>query len=203
MNPIFDADWHRQALDGESEAVETLAEEMLGPLYRFCLYRLGRDRHLCEDVVQETLLSAIDGLDRYDPGRSGGNIFPWLTGLARNEIRRALAGRKEGVSLEVLWTQMDKQLLEFYTRLDEQPFGEELLARDETRELVNAAMSQLPPRYGQALENKYVFGQSVREIAADQRISEKAVESLLSRAREAFRTAFLALAANLRPETAS
>ena len=200
MEQIFDARWHRRALAGEADAVTALAEATMGPLYRFCLYRVGRDRHLCEDVVQETLVRAIRELDRYDPGRSGGDIFGWLTGLARNEIRRALAGRTSAASLEALWSRMDKELLNLYAALEREPFARDLLERAETREMVNAAMSQLPPRYGQALEAKYVLGRSVREIAAAWRVSEKAIESILSRARKAFRTAFLALSRNLSVE---
>ncbi len=201
MKPIFDAGWHRKALAGDGEAVSLLADAALTPLYRFCLYRLGRDPALCEDVVQETLLRAIRQLDQYDPQRSGGDIFGWLTGLARNEIRRALAGRSSAASLESLWSRMDKELLRVYARLDAEPFGAALLERAETREMVNAAMSQLPPQYGAALEAKYVAGRSVRDIAGAFQLSEKAVESLLARARKAFRTTFLALAQNLAVET--
>jgi DNA-directed RNA polymerase specialized sigma24 family protein len=66
--------------------------------------------------------------------------------------------------------------------------------------MVNATMSQLPPQYRSALEAKYVQGQSVRDMAAAARTSEKAVESQLSRAREAFRATFLSLARNLNAE---
>lgn len=188
---------------GNTQAAELLAEAALEPLYRFCLYRLGRDEHLCQDVVQETLVRAIREMNQYDPARSGGDIFPWLTGLARNEIRRALTDRKHAASLEALWNKMDKELLSLYAKLESQPFAEELLLRAETREMVNAAMSQLPPQYGRALEDKYVLGRSVREIAKAWKTSDKAVESLLSRARKAFRTAFLALAGNLELETST
>ncbi len=201
MRAIFDTRWRKRALAGDEESIAQLTEEALTPLYRFCLYRLGRDPGLCEDVVQETLLRAIRRLDRYDPQRSGGDIFGWLTGLARNEIRRALAGRSSAASLESLWARMDKELLRVYARLEAEPFGAELLQRAETREMVNAAMSQLPPQYGAALEAKYVAGRSVRDIAGAFQLSEKAVESLLARARKAFRTTFLALAQNLAVET--
>ena len=83
-----------------------------------------------------------------------------------------------------------KELLTFYARLDSEPFADELLQREETRELVNATMSQLPPHYREALEAKYVSGQSVRDLASSWHVSEKAVESLLTRARAAFREAY-------------
>jgi RNA polymerase sigma factor (sigma-70 family) len=150
--------------------------------------------------VQETLLRALRDLDHYDPARACANIFPWLTGLARNEIHRALTHEKTTVSLEALWDKMDQELLQLYARLDSEPFGNEILDREETRELVNATMSQLPPHYRAALEAKYVSGKSVRDLAESWSLSEKAVESQLTRARKAFRATFLALARNLRTE---
>jgi RNA polymerase sigma-70 factor (ECF subfamily) len=199
--PIFNARWLKRALAGEAEAISELARSAMVPLYRFCLYRVGRDVHLCEDVVQETLERALSELEKYEPHRCGDDIFPWLTGLARNEIRRAMASRQAAVSLETLWMQMDKSLLGLYARLESEPFAEDLLQRAETREMVNAAMAQLPPHYGQALEAKYLQGRSVSQIAELSRMSEKAVESLLTRARAAFRATFLTLARNLRLET--
>ena len=196
----FDEPWRRQALRGDEVALRRLTAEMLPALYRFCLYRVGRNQHLCEEVVQETFLRALRDLARYEPGRSDGNLFPWLTGLARNEIQRVLGREKAAASLQTLWERMDRDLLAVFARLDSEPLAEATLEREETRELVNAAMAQLPPHYRQALESKYVSGESVRTIAERWRMTEKATESLLSRAREAFRAAILALCRNLEVE---
>lgn len=196
----FDERWRQQALRGDEAALRRLTSEMLPPLYRFCLYRVGRNQHLCEEVVQETLLRVLRDLARYDPERAAGNLFPWLTGLARNEIQRILGRERAAASLQTLWERMDRELLEVFARLDSAPLSDEMLQRDETRELVNAAMSQLPPHYRQALEAKYVSGESVRVIAERWRMTEKATESLLSRARDAFRAAFTALCRNLEVE---
>jgi len=200
LRAIFDNPWHRCALAGNSEAIDALAQAALEPLYRFCFYRVGRNRHLCEEVVQETMLRAIRDLHRYEPDRAEGNIFPWLTGLARNEIRRVLVHKSAAVSLEILWSRIDAQLRDLLGRLESQPFGEDVLARAETCEIVGATMSQLPTHYREALEAKYVHGASVHQIAADWGLSEKAVESQLTRARKAFRTMFLALVQNLNVE---
>jgi RNA polymerase sigma-70 factor, ECF subfamily len=196
----FDAQWRVKALAGDADAIRLLAEDALQPLYSFCLYRVGKRTHLCEEVVQETMLRAIKELDRYDPRRAEGDIFPWLTGLARNEIQRVLTREKPILPLEALWTRMDKDMAAIYEKLDHQLFDEEVLKREETRELVNATMSQLPPHYRETLEAKYLRGKSVRDIAVLLSVSEKAVESQLTRARDAFRGTFLALARNLEVE---
>src|SRR5688572_1618948 len=197
---LFDEAWRRQALRGNDTALRRLTGEVLPALYRFCLYRVGRNQHLCEEVVQETLLRGLRELERYDPERSGGNLFPWLTGLARNEIQRVLGREKAALSLQTLWERMDRELLAVFARMESEPLSDEMLRRQETCELVNAAMAQLPPHYRQALESKYVSGESVRAIAERWRMTEKATESLLTRAREAFRAGFLALCRNLEVE---
>ncbi len=194
MHQSFDDAWHRRALGGDRQAIDRLARHAMQPLYRFCLYRVARNQHLCEEVVQETLVTAIRQLDRYEPGRANGDVLPWLMGLARNVIRRVLS-RESAASLEMLWERMDDQLRSIYARLESQPLGDEVLRREETREMVGATMSQLPPHYREALEAKYVSGKSVHDMAADWRTTEKAVESQLSRARQAFRATFVALAA--------
>ena len=57
--------------------------------------------------------------------------------------------------------------------------------------------------YREALEEKYVLRRKVRDIAAERALTEKALESLLTRARHAFRQTFLALARNLDVEIQS
>ena len=201
MQSSFDTKWRRRAIQGDADAVGQLARDALQPLFRFCFYRLGHQEHLCEEVVQETLVQAISRLENYDPQRSRNNIFPWICGLARNEIRRALAREKSSVSLETMWAKMDQELRGVFMRLESEPFGDETLEREETRQMVNATMSQLPSQYGSVLEAKYVLGRSVRDIAAAMSTTEKAVESQISRARRAFRETFMALAQNLSLET--
>jgi RNA polymerase sigma-70 factor (ECF subfamily) len=198
LEAAFDRAWRESALAGDAAAVRRLCDAAIGPLHAFCLHRVGGDRGLAEDVVQETLLRAIRDLARYDPVRSGGQVIGWLVGLARNEIRRARARGRTSVSLDALWDAVDAELIEAYARLSSEPLPDEELERAETRSLVNATMSQLPPDYRESLEAKYVEGRSVRDIAAALGRSEKAVESQLTRAREAFRATFTALARHLR-----
>jgi RNA polymerase sigma-70 factor (ECF subfamily) len=200
LGPIFDEGWRQSALRGDSLAITQLASELLQPLYSFCLYRVGRNRHLCEEVVQETMLRAIRDLASYEPARAENNIFPWLTGLARNEIQRVLRREKAASALQSLWLRMDHDLLQIYSRVEAEPIADEVLRREETCELVNATMSQLPPPYREALEAKYVGGKSVRDLAQAWGLSEKAMESQLTRARKAFRAAFLALSRNVEAE---
>ncbi len=203
MQPTYDAQWRKAAIGGDAAAIARLASEALAPLYRFCFYRVGGRRDISEDVVQETLVRAIKDLNKYDPDRAGDDIFPWLTGLARNEISRVLRREQNAASLQALWQRMDDDLRRLYAQLESEPFADEVIAREETREMVNATMSQLPAKYRDALEAKYMLGKSVREMAQSLSKSEKSVESQLGRARRAFRESFLALARNLDVEVST
>ncbi len=66
------------------------------------------------------------------------------------------------------------------------------MAGRERAEQVAMALAELPEHYEAVLRAKYLDGLDVASIALRQGASAKAVESLLSRAREAFRAAYLA-----------
>lgn len=196
----FDADWKRRALRGEAAAIDHLVSASLPPLYRFCLHRVGGNQHLCEEAVQETLLRAIDELAQYDPQRASGRLLPWLTGLARNAIRKLLSREPAAAELQQFWLQVDEELQQILDRLESAPLAEDALERGETRAMVNATMAQLPSHYREALEAKYLQQQSVRDIALAHSASEKTIESLLTRARRAFRATFRTLTQSARQQ---
>lgn len=69
-----------------------------------------------------------------------------------------------------------------------------LAARSDVVRLIQATMDRLPGHYGDVLEWKYVDGLTVKAIAERLDIGPKAAESLLTRARAAFRRAMEAVA---------
>ena len=66
-------------------------------------------------------------------------------------------------------------------------------ARTESVRLIQVALDRLPARYGDALEWKYVEGLSVKEISARLKLGREATQSLLARARRAFREVYSSL----------
>ena len=66
--------------------------------------------------------------------------------------------------------------------------------RTEIARFVQLTLDYLPGPYGDVLEWKYIDGLAVADIAARLQSTPKAVESMLTRAREAFREGFEALA---------
>jgi RNA polymerase sigma-70 factor, ECF subfamily len=166
---------------GDDRAFEMFAEYYIPALYRFAHQRLDHDRDLTRDIVQSTVCKVIEKLDGY---RAEAPLFTWLCACCRNEIAAHFrrAGRRP----------REVELNEAIVR--EEPEG------SETAELVHAALDRLPPGYAHAMEWRYLDGLEVAEVAQRLALSYKAAESLLSRARKAFREAYEALTAT--PETA-
>lgn len=169
MDPRGDA-LKRAILAGDDRALRRFLDEHLRPLYAFCHPRLGRDHHATEEVVQETLLLALERMEDYDPGR--GDLDTWLAWLSRNVIRRAQTRRKVAP--------LDDDVPALAAEVDRGP-------------LVAAALARLPDHYRGVLERKYLRGEPVRTIASALGTTEKAIESLLVRARDAFRETYLAV----------
>lgn len=180
---------------GDEAALEHFYGLYFPKLYRYVFYRMGRDHHHAEEVVNDTFIEALDKIERYDPAR--GSVESWLIMLSRNRIRSANAAMTKPLEYEKSWSVMDGDLENLFADTDRGNLPQTALEDAEVRAMVEAVMGGLSPEYRQLLEYKYVQDQSVREIARRIGRSEKAVESQLTRARAAFREAFREVAAGV------
>lgn len=184
----------RRMLAGDERAFDEFFDRHFPGLYRFALTRLRRDADAAEEIAQATMCKAITKLGTY---RGEAALFTWLCTFCRHEIsayfrRNRIASRQVDLIEE---TPEVRAALESLGETSESP--ESALDRAEVGRLVQVALDQLPPHYGNALEWKYLEGLPVKEIAGRLELSPKAAESLLTRAREAFRDAFTALTQTL------
>ncbi|HEV8336584.1 MAG TPA: sigma-70 family RNA polymerase sigma factor [Candidatus Polarisedimenticolia bacterium] len=193
MAATEDRELVRRMLAGEEEAFSVFFEGHFARLYRFALARLGRDDDAAEDIVQSTLCKAIKELATY---RGEAALFTWLCTFCRHEIsayyRRQ--GRLRPESLIEDSPEIRSALESLAAAADRSAEGE--IQREQIARLVQVALDSLPASYGDVLEWKYIQGMSVRQVAERMEIGLKAAESLLTRAREAFRETFTVLLGN-------
>ena len=180
-----DADLVRGVLAGNAVAFEVYFRRCYPRLYRFALRRLGQPE-LAEEVAQETIVKGLTNMPTY---RGEAALLTWLCNICRNEIAMY---RRRHPQIEQSHSVIDddasaRAILELVADEDQRP--ESLARRDETVEFIQAILDFLPAPYGDVLEWKYVEGLSVAEMALRLGRSEKALESLLTRARDAFRNA--------------
>jgi RNA polymerase sigma-70 factor, ECF subfamily len=169
---------------GDQRAFEEFVSASAPRLTAFATRRSSLDAASLEDVVQNTLIKAVRNLASY---RSEAALFTWLTEICRHElvdVQRKAARRPTQVSLdETAATRLAVAALRA-------PEHQEPVATLEAAARAAAVMqvlASLPERYFRALEAKYGDGLSVDEIAKELGLTMIATQSLLARAREAFR----------------
>ncbi len=180
----------RRMLGGDEGAFDEFFEDYFPRLFRFAVLRL-RDQDAAEDLVQNSLIAAVRNLGSW---RGEATLFTWLCTICRREISawEKRTSRRVIVSL----AEDDPGLraaLESIGAAAEAPDAG--LARADTGRIVQLVLDHLPPRYSRALEWKYLEELSVDDIAGRLQCTPKAAESLLTRARAAFRDAFAAVQA--------
>ena len=177
----------RRILGGDEAAFRDLFDRFFPRLYRFALARLRDDPETARDVVQQTFCQAIERLDTY---RGEAALYTWFCQICRNILADHFRRNSRGTSRVMLLEDLPnaRAVLESLAApaSDEPEVG---TLRAQVHRIVEATLDALPGRYGEALEWKYIDGLSVREIAERLSLSEKAAESVLTRARESFREA--------------
>jgi RNA polymerase sigma-70 factor (ECF subfamily) len=147
--------------------------ESVHALYRFVSLRSGGDRSLAEDVTQETWLRAVKAWR--DQGLPE-NPIAWLKTVARNLLLNHFR-RVRTLSLDAMPADWRGVVSED---------GDQWKAPDHAA-LLAWGLARLKPHQSSLLEAFHLEGRSVREIAQDEGLSERAVEGRLRRARQKLR----------------
>jgi RNA polymerase sigma-70 factor (ECF subfamily) len=179
--PTGDRVWRERGLRsavlaGDDSAWRAWYEETFPGLYAFVRWRSGGLGDLTDEVMQETWLTAVRRIRRFNPEQ--GSFADWLRGIAVKILSNLLRKRKRQAVQS-----LNGQLL----AAKETP--DAAVAKDQAEQIAQA-LANLPERYEAALRAKYLDQQSVNQIAEAWHETPKAIESLLTRARQALREAF-------------
>jgi RNA polymerase sigma-70 factor, ECF subfamily len=174
----------RQILAGDEHALRAFMDEYFPRLYRYARHRLRNEADV-DDVVQVALAQAARRLATY---RGEATLLTWLVQICRHEISRQL--RRNDRDTDMMVPFLNDELLRSVVESIEvdtagSPEGDS--RRTELISLVQFTLDQLPEKYARALELKYIEGFNSKEIATRLSISDEATQSLLARARRAFR----------------
>ena len=171
----------RRMSSGDRAAFDTFVHRYTPVLMRYAQAHLSAHPEDIADIVQTTLVAAIERLETY---RGEGALGAWVISICRfkigtfrrrRQVRSSYAGEAPE-NLDRLESDQDSQSSE--------------LERRELTATVHSTLELLPPPYGDVLEWKYIEGLPVSTIAERLEVTAKAAESLLTRARNAFRRLF-------------
>ena len=201
-----DPDGERALIDALRRGDETAFVELVRR-HGAALLRLARtfvrDRAVAEEVVQETWLAVLDGIDRFE-GRS--SLKTWIFQILSNRAKtRAVRERRSAPFSSLAAADEDDESAVDADRFrpeghrwvghwaaapaDWSALPEERLLGGETLEHVHAAIETLPPRQAEVLVLRDVEGWSPDEVCAALQISDGNQRILLHRARSKVRAA--------------
>ncbi len=189
--PETDKAFVEQLLQGDVVAFEQFFDRMFPRIYRFALPRVDQREDAAEEVAQATLCLAVRKLDTF---RGEATLFTWICTICRHEIHAWRNRERDRTTVELIEDVPEiRAALESLHAIELQAIDTTVERRDMAA-LVQRVLDYLPSHYGSALEWKYLDELSVRDIATRLGMGEKAAESLLTRARRAFRDAFASVA---------
>ena len=174
---------------GDQRAFNEFFETYAPRLISFAVRRSSLDPVAIEDVVQMTMINAMRNLGSY---RGGAALFTWLCTICRNQITdacRSAARHRNVQSLDDLTDDRPLativELTDFRDPLDECEI-------DSMRAAVRRVINSLPVHYARILELRFGDELQGHEIARTLQMTDDAAESLLTRARQAFKSAWTA-----------
>jgi RNA polymerase sigma-70 factor (ECF subfamily) len=159
---------------GDIPTLRALFDEFADATYTLG-YRILGDRHLAEDVVQETFIKVIQSLATY---RGEGPIGGWIYRIGYREAIAVSRKRRETV--------MDPDSATFTNLLAPQSVEASVLQSELVAQL-DRAIFELSEPVRAAFTLRDIQGLSTKEVAEILDVSESAVKMRLARAREALR----------------
>ena len=172
--PAAEAALRDAALRGDRAAWRALYDGAVAGVSGYVRWRCGGRADWADDATQDAWLTAAKTLKRFDPTK--GPFEGWVCGIAANAVRNRLRG----------WMRYAAKTGPLSAEVPERT--QELACDSALR--VTTTLAGLSAHYEAVLRAKYLDGLSVNNIATKTGTTAKAVESLLTRARDAFRKAY-------------
>ncbi len=166
----------RGVLAKERKATARFVELCSDWIYGFVRRQLPYGSELVEDVMQEILFAAWQGLPNF---REESSLRSWVLGISRHKVEDYYRKRIREADLP----EDDDQPEELAVT----PAFERELDSATQQERVQKVLARLPEIYALALIWRYRDEKSTREMAEMTKKTEKAMERLLARARQDFR----------------
>lgn len=148
--------------------IDEIYQMYMNDVYRFLL-SMTKDKHLAEDLPQETFMRAYIHIHSYDHSK----VKPWLFQVARNAFIDYVRKHKKEVTIS------DDLIGSLFQNAVQSPAHQV-----EIKEVLTGYMSELPDNYREALTLYYLKELNYKEASHIMNISEANFKSVLFRARQ-------------------
>lgn len=179
----FDAQLMLRFQNGDTGAFDTLFEKHMRRIIQY-VYRFVRNREVAEELAQEVFLKVYENASGYRPRAK---FLSWLytiaTNICLNEIRKPQFRARHQSLDDSIAGSAGADTMRHEIAVERGPDME--LERVELERAIKGALGQIPEKQRVAFILSKYQELSYAEIADVLKISEKAVKSLIHRAKEA------------------
>ena len=172
-------DLTRRMVAGDEQAYRTFYDAYFNRLWRYLLVVTAGDEEAAGEALQSAMVRIVRHIKVFT---SEATFWSWLTVLARSALSDQNRKRRRYLAFLDRFT--------WHTRV-QQAIPDNAGADARLLGLLDASLAALPFDERRLLEAKYLTRHSVREMAEELNLSEKAVESRLVRIRRKLRAAIL------------
>ena len=155
-------------------------EELLkhyGPLMRYIIKPILRDRHDIEDCLSETAMRIWESFDTYDEAK--GSFAAWVTAITRNTALNMIRRKNRHPESEIREEMEEMESTE--------PTPEEIVLREERQRELRRALELLSQKERTLFYRKYYYLQPTEKIAAEMGMTVRSVEGRLYRIKKKLR----------------
>lgn len=168
----------QRAVKGDQEAFRSLVEEYKNLVYVICL-NVVHDHFEAENLSQETFLQVYKSLPNYEYR----GFKTWLSRIAMN---KALDYKRTRSRVKV----ESVELSEIENVADDRLSVPDIIIQQEEKELLGECLHRIPEHYGTVLRKSYQQNKSCKQIALEENISIRTVETRLFRGKKVLRECF-------------
>ena len=145
-------------LRGDEQALRTLIERYLRPVYSFAYRYVGKDE--AEDITQNVFVNIWKNIKKFDRNKK---FKTWIFSIAKNVSLDWIKKKKPHLFSEFENKEGDNLLAESIS--DPSPLPEELFARSDLKRKLYECMEKLSPNYKIVLTMHYNDHLTFKEIA--------------------------------------
>jgi RNA polymerase sigma-70 factor (ECF subfamily) len=183
LEGLSDAELTVLARQRDEGAIRAITQRYNRRLYRVVRAILRNDAD-AEDVVQETYLRALTGLEQF---RGDAALGTWLTRIAMNEALGRLRRQRPTVDWDSHGDQrLQAEIIQFpFSAIANDP--ERTMAQSQVRNILEHAIDELPDAFRLVFMARIVEGMSIEETAELLALKPETVKTRLHRARSLLR----------------
>jgi RNA polymerase sigma factor (sigma-70 family) len=193
---VTDGELAKRAIAGDEDAYALLIERYNTPLFNF-ICRFLNDSELAYDILQQVFLQLYISLPKL---RTGEPLRAWLFQVARNRCLDELRRKRVIRFSELQGSAEEEDLSQLDIIPDGNPLPEEIAERRDLQEILQRAISTLPPKFRSVVLLRYAAQLSFSEIGRVLQMPEATAKTYFQRAKPVLRAT---LAGQLRPAAPS